>query len=368
MRIVELVDTLGIGGLERMTVDLAIQLHRRGNEVSVVCLRKSGPLEQVLHDAGIPTFALNKPEGIHLKTFSALVRYLKRTGADVVHTHNIAVHHYGAVAGRIARVPAIINTRHGLGHYYDDKAERLFARACRLTDRVVAVSSAAYDHFVSTSRVPAKKWTYIYNGIPVERFNFTPAGAPGEICFGTVGRLDAIKDHRGILEAFARVRADYPQIRLRILGDGPCRMMLEDYVRELRLADVVEFEGASLDVPGFLAGLDVFVMGSKSEGLPLAILEAMAAGLPVATTAVGGIPELIEEGVTGWLCPPSQPESLAAIMKLAISANRRQMGEMARTRIRNTHSVEQMAIGYEALFAEILTRRGHVAQAQVTHA
>jgi glycosyltransferase involved in cell wall biosynthesis len=367
VRVVEIVDTLKIGGLERTAVDLAIQLRRRGHEVSLLCLRNSGPLEQILNEARVSTLVLEKPEGIHLKTFSAIVQYLKHVGADVVHTHNVAVHHYGAVAARIAGVPAVVNTRHGLGHYYDARSERLFAWTCRLTDRVVAVSSAAHKFFVSSSRVPARKWALIYNGIPVERFQSAPPLGRREITFGTVGRLDPIKDHRGILEAFALVQAEYSEVRLRILGDGPARAMLEEYARELELGASVQFEGASLDVSGFLAGLDIFVMGSKSEGLPLAVLEAMAAGLPVATTDVGGIPELIEDGVSGWLCPPSRPECLAAIMRRAISADRRRMGEVARKRVLMSHSVEQMAIGYETLFAEIAVRRGRVSRPQVAH-
>jgi glycosyltransferase involved in cell wall biosynthesis len=367
MRIVEIVDTLDIGGLERIAVDLAVQLRRHGHEVSLLCLRNSGPLEQVLKEACVPTLALEKPQGVHLKTLSTLARYLRQVGAEVVHTHNVAVHHYGAAAARIAGVPAVVNTRHGLGHYYDARSERLFAWACRFTDRVVAVSIAAHKFFVSSSRVPARKWVLIYNGIRVERFHSAlPSGRP-QTTFGTVGRLDPIKDHRGMLEAFARIRGEYPEVRLRILGDGPSRAMLEDYARGLELGASVQFEGANLDVPGFLAGLDVFVMGSKSEGLPLAMLEAMAAGLPVATTAVGGIPELIEDGVSGWLCPPSQPESLAAIMRRAISADRRRMGEVARKRVLMSHSVEQMAIGYETLFSEIVARRGRLPQAEVAH-
>jgi glycosyltransferase involved in cell wall biosynthesis len=367
VRIVEIVDTLAIGGLERMAVDLAIELRKRGHEVSLLCLRNSGPLEQVLKEACVPTLALEKPEGIHLKTFSTLVRYLRQVGAEVVHTHNVAVHHYGAAAAWIAGVPGVVNTRHGLGHYYDARTERLFAWTCCLTDRVVAVSSAAHKFFVSSSRIPVRKWTFIYNGIPVERFQLARPLWPREITFGTVGRLDPIKDHRGILEAFALVQAEYPGVRLRILGDGPARAMLEDYARELELGASVQFEGASLGVPSFLAGLDIFVMGSKSEGLPLAMLEAMAAGLPVAATAVGGIPELIEDGVSGWLCPPSRPESLAAIMRRAILADRRRMGEAARKRILMSHSVEQMATGYESLFAEIVASRGRVSQAEVAH-
>ena len=148
-----------------------------------------------------------------------------------------------------------------------------------------------------------------------------------------------------------------PQAQFRILGDGPLRTGLEEHARRLGINGAIHFEGESLDVPGFLAGLDVFVMGSKSEGLPLAMLEAMAAGLPIVSTAVGGSPELIEDGVSGWLCPPAEPDSLADAMMQATCADRYHIGERAKNQVFKSHTIEKMAVGYETLFGEIVEGR-----------
>jgi len=363
MRIAELVNNLEIGGAERMVVDLALALRSRGHVPHVICLRQAGALAETLRESGVEVLAMQKPDGFNVRTLCRIASYFHRQQIDVIHTHNPLVHHYGALAGRIAGVPVVINTRHGLGNFprtrwNETMTEAVFSLSSCLTDRVVSLCKAAEDYFEHHTYVPKRKLHVIPNGIDLQRFaHIEPAVPASGTVFGTVGRLVPVKDHRTLLEAFAIVLHRNPSCRLEILGDGPLRHDLADLSHRLGLADAVSFRGASFDVPGFLARLQVFVLASVSEGLPLTVLEAMASGLPVVATAVGGVPDLVRAD-TGWLCPPSDPTRLAEAMLTASAAEERPaMGARARQHARARFSTTRMAREYERLFEELLIRR-----------
>jgi glycosyltransferase involved in cell wall biosynthesis len=361
MRVAELVDSLTLGGAERMAVNLSLGLRARGNQVTVVCLRKGGPLEQPLAEAGIEVATLGKGEGFRLATARALARLLRERAIDVVHTHNPLVHHYGVLAARMAGVPAVVSTVHGLNNLEKrGKGELLYLLTSLATDRIVSVCRMAQDFFRATLPLPKEKMRVIYNGIPLERFLRLPSRpAADDFVFGAVGRLVPIKDQRSLLLAFQQVAARYPRVRLEILGDGPMRAELEALRDELGLEGRARFCGASEDVTGFLAGLDVFVLSSRSEGLPMTLMEAMAAGVPVVATAVGGIPEFVEESGCGWLAPPANPEALARAMTAAIEAgDLTERGARGRAFAAERCSLEKMAADYESLFAGLLPASG----------
>jgi glycosyltransferase involved in cell wall biosynthesis len=359
MRIVELVDTLGVGGTEQMVSHLAKSLSARGHQTSVVCLRITGPLAQPLESTGIEVIALHKPEGFHFPTALKLARLLKERNVDVVHTHNPLVHHYGVIAGRLSRAGAVVNTLHGIGNLGRfGKAEAIFGISSFMTDRIVAVCRKAQDVFGENIAVPSRKLTLIYNGIPLHSFLEIPLRLPRrEFVFGAVGRLVPVKDHGSLLKAFQIVVRRYPHCRLEILGDGVLRQSLLDTIRSCGLEHSATLRGASHDVAGFLAGIDVFAMCSLSEGLPLTVLEAMAAGLPVVSTAVGGIPELVEGSQCGWLCDPGRSDQLAEAMMLAVeSADLRERGARARAYAAQHCSLAEMTNQYEGLFRKLLDR------------
>jgi glycosyltransferase involved in cell wall biosynthesis len=368
MNIVEIVNTLEFGGTERMVVNLATSLHGLGHQLSVVCLRSAGVLRAPLERAGVAIVPLNKPEGPNLRVVRDLTSFLKRHNVDVVHTHNPLVHHYGLVAGRLAGVPVIVNTIHGIRNLGPGKGpkEILFSLSCRWSERIVAVCPMAYRTFRAGGVIPQSKLITINNGIPLEAFlGVEPRQPSDNFVFGIVGRLEAVKDHRSLLEAFALVLHEQPQCRLEVLGDGPERANLERRARELGIADKVLWRGFSDDVARFLQGIDVAVMCSTSEALPLSMLEAMAAARPVIGTAVGGMPDLIDNGDCGWLCPPSRPDQLAATMLLAVAvspARRASMAECGRARATGEYSLVRMTHEYEGLFQQLLAAspRGRV--------
>ncbi len=361
MRITELVNSLTIGGAERMVADLALGLQQQGHTVSVVCLRDGGPLSACLEDANIEVVTLDKREGVDLRALGKFSRYLVERRVDVVHTHNPLTHHYGVAGGRRAGVPVVVNTFHGPANLTGFGLKQLiFETSCLFSDRVVACCGSVDQHLRNITSVAKRKLSVIPNGIAVDRFVEIPPRAPsGEIVFGMVGRLVPVKDHKTLLEAFAEVARQAPASRLELLGDGPLYATLQELACALGIESRVVFHRASLDVPKFLSQVDAFVLSSVSEGLPLSVLEAMAAGLPVVGTAVGAIPELVEASGCGWTCAPGQPAALAgALMQALGSAERIEKGQRGREYVVRHNSIMAMTVAYERLFEELLEDRG----------
>jgi glycosyltransferase involved in cell wall biosynthesis len=360
MRIVELVNNLEIGGAERLVVDLATAFKSRGHQVGVACLRTGGPLEDVSKRAGIDVCILNKRPGPSMGVLSRLTAYLRRSGADVLHTHNPLVHHYGVAAGWLARVPVIANTIHGPGNVSAKRGlkELLYGAVCQFSDRIVAVCPTAYQAFVQTGVIPRRKLVVINNGIRLDEFLKVPQKAPnGRFVFGIVGRLVPVKDHRTLLEAFSRVLRHHPACRLEVLGDGPLRGDLERQASALGISPNLVFHGYSAEVPAFMGRIDVSILCSLSEGLALTVLESMAAGLPIVGTDVGETKALVHGARCGWLCPPGQAGELSKAMLRAIGATaeeRHAMGARAREFAVKNYSLARMVDDYERLFDRLL--------------
>ncbi len=246
------------------------------------------------------------------------------------------------------------------------------ALAHRLARRVVFNSRAVRDHTVPAERIPPDRAIVIANGVPDpsqgaarrpamgEQAGPAPssqdasqAACPTALC---VASLRSKKDHETLLEAFSRVRRVAPSARLVLAGEGPLRDTLEARAREAGLDGTIVFAGHQGDVSGLLAGADAFVLSSLEEGLPNALLEAMARGLPAVVTDVGGNAEAVEEGMTGFLVPPRRPDLLAERLERLLSdaALRRRLGEAARRRYESRFRVETMVAAYEALYEEVL--------------
>jgi glycosyltransferase involved in cell wall biosynthesis len=266
------------------------------------------------------------------------------------------------MGGRLAGVRVIVNTIHGLGNIAERPGlkELLYSGMCRLSSRIVAVCPMAYRAFAAGAVIPKSKLVTINNGIPLESLLRVPAREAGaEIVFGIVGRLVPVKDHATLLDAFATILRQRPRCRLEILGDGPLRGDLAKQALTLSIDDKVLFHGFSSDVAGFLTRIDVLVLCSISEALPLSVLEAMGAALPIVGTDVGGMRDLVAGAQCGWLCPPSRADELAAALLSAASttpAERREMGERARRNVVEHYSLDHMTAEYERLFSELRHR------------
>jgi glycosyltransferase involved in cell wall biosynthesis len=347
--------TLKTGGLERLLADFARHYDRSACEMEFVAIQEIGQFAEVIRAAGCRLHLLRKSG--RLGQVRQLARLFRDGVFDIVHTHNTYPHLYATPAARWAGVPIVIQTRHGQRAGHGWKSRLQYRWAARFVDQIVAVSHDAARLTVDVDGIPRAKVRTIWNGIDLEDFEYRgPGEAPVAV---SVARLSAEKDIPTLLHALKLACATAPDLKLRLIGDGPERGRLESLTRELGLADRVEFLGDCRNVAAKLAEGAVFVSSSLTEGLSLTILEAMAVGLPVIVTAVGGNPEIVMEGVTGRLVPPRDPVRLAsALVEVALSACRgREWGRAGRRRAEDEFDVRRMVADYQALYAELAAAR-----------
>jgi glycosyltransferase involved in cell wall biosynthesis len=368
MRIAHLINDLGFGGAEVIVASLAASQARQGHSVRIICTREIGPqplsLDEV-RSAGVSILEFHKGDGPDLGTLARFWRYLRDERIDVVHAHNHLVHHYGAIGGRVARTPAILNTLHGTASLQSSSkgTKAIFWCSGMLADRVVSVCSPVQSMLEKEFPLLRSKLRIVDNGIDLWRFLTVPRRTSGPgVTFGTMGRFEPVKGHKDLLLAFERVHRKHPTARLKLLGDGTLMQELQALTRELGVADSVEFRGYSLDTTGFLADLDVYVLSSRSEGLPLTLIEAMAAGLPVVGTAVGAVSEVLGRSTGQWVCPPASPELMAQAMEQALTCpSLRSVGDRNRAVAQQYYSLERMTRDYQHVYEEILHQHGRAA-------
>jgi glycosyltransferase involved in cell wall biosynthesis len=294
---------------------------------------------------------------------------LRRVRPAILHASLFHANLCGRLLGRLSGVPIVITWRHSveIGGQWRERINRWTAR---LDDRAVAVCELVRQAEIVRGGAPAGRVVTVYNGVDVDRFSAKEPqvvervrralGIPVDaLLLGTVGRHSPEKDLANLLAAMVAVRDHVPTAWLVLVGGGELRGQLETQVRSLGLSDAVVFAGVRDDVPEILAALDLFVLPSRWEGLPLAVLEAMAARLPVVATAVGGVPEVVVDGLTGLLVPPGDPPALAgALLSLARDAGRRRaMGQAGYERVREHFAMAQMARAMERLYEELLAEK-----------
>jgi glycosyltransferase involved in cell wall biosynthesis len=360
MKIVQLLPSLELGGMERLAVDLARQQKAEGHEPSIYCTSHRGQLAPELQSADIPVHSFRKTRGFSLRLIHDLVYRLRIDRPDVLHAHNALVLHYAVAAARLARVPVVVNTRHGGNNNWDPHCERIWRHAVRWIDSLVFVSEGVREFYVTRDRLSKRNTSVIYNGIDVDKFASHPAHPTALLPtfrMGSVGRLVPAKDHVTLIRSFAMVSAAMPKAELHIVGDGPCRSTISQTAESLGIANRVFLRGASLDVPGFLSTLDLFVLSSIDEGLPISLMEALAAGLPVVSTRLPGLTELAPETVVAGYCTPGQPESLAEqILRAANRPDLPALGKAA-SRWAQKFAIRETWHHYQAVFEAGLTKK-----------
>lgn len=363
MRIIQLLPSLEVGGMERLAIDLAQQQKVQGHDPEIYCTSHAGQLAPEAQEAGVPVHTFGKTDGFSPALIFKLARQLREKRVDVLHVHNALVLHYGIAAARLAGVRAVVNTRHGGNLRWDPHCENIWRRSVPFADGVVFISDGVRDHFVTRNRLARKNTHVIYNGLNLQKFLDRPA-RPGSnrprIRFGSVGRMVPAKAHSILLQAFARIAPLLPESELHILGDGPCRAEIAQMASTLGLAHRVMLPGASRDVAGFLSTLDVFVLSSIDEGLPISLMEAMAAGLPIISTRLPGLTELAPEDVVAAYCEPGAPQALAdAMFEVAKHTNPSVFGEKARNWSRR-FGISETWRQYATLFEQVLQKNGYM--------
>jgi glycosyltransferase involved in cell wall biosynthesis len=360
VRIVHFVDRLTFGGLQTVVMDLCEAQRRQGHSVELA-LRNEGTnnpsamermaaagVEVTTPYQGLRRHWLAVPHTV----IPALAKYLKGRSYDVVHSHNPFSLHFVAPAARLARVRTV-NTMHATAMIprMAKWEKAVYFGSAMLTNRTVSVHKESEATLRGYFPLPARKLAVVENGISLARYFAVPKRPPRPlITFGAVGRMTNVKNHRLLIDAFAAVRAKRDDIRLRILGGGPREEELRQRAIELGVANDVELCAFRTDTSGFLSEIDVFCLSSDSEGLPMTLLEALAAGLPVVSTKVGGVPDVVAKTESGWLASPGDVAGYAAALEQAIAdQDRATRGERARKHMEH-YSVDRMAADYQRVY------------------
>ncbi|MBA3638666.1 MAG: glycosyltransferase, partial [Acidobacteria bacterium] len=333
------------GGTERQMTELIRRLDDARFRVHVVCLRKEGAwLPKVTsHAASVVEFRISG--FARLATALQIWRFAqwcRRERIAVLHTCDFYSNIFGLVGGALARVPVRIGSRRELNPDKTERQIRLQRLAYRFASRVVANSPAAAA-ILRTEGVPSSAVVMIPNGVDASAYpEKTDRSDVRKVI--TVANLRPEKNHETLIAAAAQLASSCPNLRYQIVGEGSRRAILERLAAKHRVTQIVDFLGHREDVPALLAAADIFVLPSRSEAFPNGAIEAMAAGLPVVASAVGGLLDLVETGRTGILVPPSDPEPLAvAIRSLYEDPQRaREMGRQARREVRAQYSFERM--------------------------
>lgn len=362
--VAHLVQNLDVGGLERVVINLMAGTDPARYRAMLYTLGPGGTLADDVERRGFAVRRLAKGPGLDHGLFLRLARRFRADGIRVVHSHNYSPLVYASVAGRLARVAGHVYTAHG-AKTAGRRATRRFQRF-GLVDDIVFVSADARRVSLAAGAVVDHRVHTIVNGIDVDAYARgaavrervrgelgIPSSAP---VAGIVARLTPAKDHVNLFDAFARLRDSHPEARCVVVGDGELRSDLERALHERGLAGRVMLVGRRDDVAEVLAALDVFVLSSSTEGLAVTLLEAMAAGLPVVATRVGGNPEVVDDARTGLLVPPRNAAALSAALARLFDdpAARRRMGDRGRERCRAQFGVATMVARYEGIYDQLL--------------
>lgn len=367
-----------VGGCEQHVLALLARLDRTRFEPWLACFEaepdEAAPMLPLFRAAGVRTIDLRARRRTDPAALWRFGRLLRRGQFDVVHAHSfrteLASVAWGCRPALVSgRAPVLVRSVHNVDEYYVRQPFAVMSRlAAQGLDKIVAISDAVADFLRDEARLPAEKVVRIYYGIdpspyrpdappPMRRPEGDPLARP---TLGVVARLAPQKGHRVLFDALPALRAAVPDVHVRLVGHEELSTTAElrAYAAERGVADLVAFEGFRADVPQVMADLDVFVLPSLWEGFGLVIVEAMAAGRPVVASAVGPIPEIVVDGVTGLLVPPGDPAALAeAVTRLLRDPELASaLGRAGRARVERELRVDTMVARTEALYDELLGR------------
>ena len=377
IRLLKFVTVFAVGGTERQVVTLAEGLDRSRFDLHLACFKRSGELlkQVTVAPPRIVEYQIGKLyDQRSIQERLRFARYARSHRIQIVHTYSFYANVFAIPAARLGHVPVVVASIRDTGAYVTPMQRRVQRAVCRLADQVVA-NADAVKHWLVDEGYDERRITVIRNGIDAARFGkkTTPGRLhqqlglpPGAPLIAVLSRVSPIKGLEYFLEAAAVVGAKVPEARFLIVGkadtqDAGYQRRLEAYADRLDLGRRVVFTGLRMDVPEVLDDVSISVLPSLSEGLSNVLLESMAAGVPVVATSVGGNPEVVEDGVTGFIVPPRDAAGLARAI-LAMREDRElatRMGRAGRARVVERFSIDDMVRQTEQLYASLLRSRGH---------
>ena len=373
-RILTVVTGLNRGGAEMQIFHLATGFSLRGWEVKVVSLLSGGSMTDQFREAGIQVHELGMHRGIpDPRALLRLRKIIRNFRPDVVHSHMV----HGNLLARLTRLicpmPVLIATIHSV-----TEGRRWTEIAYRVTDSIgdltTIICNAAAERYVHVGSVPSERLKVVVNGLPVEQFRpdvnsraqiRRQLGIREEFVWLAVGRFEPPKDYANLINAIAQVRSS--RSLLLIAGDGPLRPDIEKLASDLKVSDRIRFLGIRKDISALMGAADGYVMSSAWEGLPMVLLEAAASGLPIVATNVGGNAEVVRDGVSGYLVPPSDPQMLALTLKkmeLMSPLVRTSMGLAGRDFVAAHYSIFSVLDEWESIYRALIYKTSQLAFAQ----
>ncbi len=364
-------------GTQQFLLELLKRIDRTRFDPVVMSTLRTGELLSDIESLGIDVHEFGTgrtlPSPATISGLFRAVRFLRRERVDVLNCMLGLITLMGPFVGRLAGVPVVLNNQRNLSYWLHGRFREAVYRFVnrRLVDAVLVNSAAAERELLDRFGVPANKVVSVGTGVDLRRIADARVGEglagelgiAGRTVVGIVAKLSPVKGHEHFLRAAAGIAKARDDVAFLVVGDGPRKEMLTEMAKELEIEDAVVFAGARDDVPSLLKLMDVFVLSSLSEGSPNAVLEAMAAGLPVIATDVGGLPDIVIDGESGILVPPGDSEALEkAIMELLKDPERAAaMGRVGLANAADKHDIEKVVRRVEGIMDRLLgPSRGRV--------
>ena len=372
--------TLTTGGAEMVAARLSRSL-RDEYRFLFVCLDRIGELGEQLRREGFAVHVIDRRPGVDWRSTLRLGRFLRRERVDVIHAHQYGPFFYSVSARLFHRRASLLFTEHGRFHPDCRSLKRVAYNRLFLErrDKIIGVGESVRQSLINVEGMPAGRVGVIYNGINLDEFA-PVAGrndvrqslgiSDDEFVIIQVARLDPIKDHATALSALDRLRIRHPRVRLLLVGDGPQESEIRKIIDQRQLQNHVIQLGLRSDVANLLNAADAGLLTSHSEGIPLSLIEAMAVGMPIVATAVGGVPEIVESDVTGFLTQTGDSQAIAgALSRLCEDPLLcKRMSVLGRRRAESVFSQTRMDEEYRAAYAELLSNAGRRIQQPLAQA
>jgi len=367
---------LGIGGLENGLTNLINHMSVDKYRHIIICLKGSTQFRERLKRKDVQIIDLKKKDGQDWRSFIRFYRILKQYKVDIIHTRNLAAIEY-QVPAFLAGVKYRVHSEHGWDTFDPEGNNKKYQYLRRLLSPLIKVfiplSLHLQDYLIEKVKIPKYKIQRICNGVDIKKFYpekvkqlVSDCPLPFDkknVYIGTVGRMHGVKDQITLVTAFITLMQAHQefigQVYLILVGDGPLRQEATDLLEKYQLLQYAWLPGEREDIADIMRALDIFVLPSQAEGISNTILEAMATGLPVIATAVGGNPELVKQGATGLLVPPSEPEVMAqAMLSLLIDKEKRQqLSENSHQRVIENFSIQAMVTKYTKVYDSLGFKR-----------